>query len=92
MPTSFSRVDVNPPYSSAEIAEAILTAVDTGAPFALLDIVADETSGTWLIRTCGPDQIVRRHFFPFSTPRGISTPSEIARLMIEDRWPFGQSS
>ena len=81
------------PYRPEEIANTILRSGLTGASGrTLVDVSADEVLQVWLIRVRESGPVICRYVVPFSMPREICTPAEIALLLREDRWPFQESS
>lgn len=78
-----------PPYTSAEVAAALVTAAaDRGWTLQRLQVRADDGSRLWTISAVV--QGVRRHaLFPFASRHGIYTPTELADHFLSGDWQFG---
>jgi hypothetical protein len=90
MSRDFKGPIVLPPYRPDEIATALMEAArGRGSSPDLLEVVANEAAGIWIIRARGHNGKVGRLTFPFSSPQGIYTPAEIAAHLMRGSWPFG---
>jgi hypothetical protein len=79
---------MTPPYSGEEVLTALLAAGRLrGIALHDAEVRADELTRTWIILATLPDGL-RRASFPFASPAGIYTPSELAERFLSEAWPF----
>lgn len=77
------------PYRTDEIARALRDeAGRAGRSLADFQVVADEKEQVWIVRIRAPEGGFERLAFPFSSRRGIYTPTEIATHLLRKTWPF----